>query len=229
MTATKELRIGVFIPVGAQLLDLSPIDLFGMLSPEYLQACTLPTPIVNLGTPSIIHYISMPESGVHIELTAQAFLKISKTTEDKEVQPGMLDILLVPGPDPATIFDAKVMGFLRGHASWRGSHGKSTDILSVCTGCILLGQSGVLQGKKASGPRGVMSKLRKDFPDTTWIDDKRWVKDGNIWTSGKQTSCIATFLDFLGNLQYSLCTSSFQTKFKVADMEQVGSQMVRKW
>jgi hypothetical protein len=34
MTATKELRIGVFIPVGARLLDLSPIDLFSMITPR---------------------------------------------------------------------------------------------------------------------------------------------------------------------------------------------------
>ncbi len=63
---------------------------------------------------------------------------------------------------------------------------ESTTILSVCTGCILLGQSGILKGKKATAPRGMVQKLRKDFPDTTWVDDKRWVKDGNIWTSGEQ-------------------------------------------
>jgi putative intracellular protease/amidase len=192
MTGTKELRIGVFIPVGAQLLDLSPIDLFSMITPDYLRACTLPTPIVNLGTPCTIHYISMP-GNEHIEMTAQAFLRISKTTEDKEVQPGMLDTLLVPGPDPSTIFDAKVLDFVRAHAIWRGSDGKLVDILSVCTGCILLGQSEVLKGKKASGPRAIVPKLRKDFPDTTWIDDKRWVKDGNIWTSGKQATTSTNF------------------------------------
>lgn len=203
-TTTKELRIGVFIPAGAQLLDLSPIDLFGMLSPEYLRACTLPAPLVNLGTPSTIHYISVPENGTYVEMTASAILKISKTIDDKEVQPGMLDILLIPGPDPSAIFDSKVLDFVRGHVGWRGSNGGTTDVLSVCTGCIILGQSGVLQGKKASGPRGVMPKLRKDFPDTKWIDDKRWVKDGNIWTSGKQTSCTAD-LGSLESLQFILC------------------------
>ncbi|KAE9381703.1 PfpI endopeptidase-like protein [Stipitochalara longipes BDJ] len=188
MPPNTELRIGVFIPSEAQLLDLSPIDLFGMLSPEYLRACTLPAPIINLGTSSIIHYISMPETGPYVELTAKASLKVSKTTEDKEVQPGMLDILLIPGPNPSTIFDSRVVDFVRGHAQWQGSDGKSTDILSVCTGCVVLGQSGILKEKRASGPRGIMQKLRKDFPDTTWIDDKRWVKDGNIWTSGGITN-----------------------------------------
>jgi transcriptional regulator GlxA family with amidase domain len=45
-----------------------------------------------------------------------------------------------------------------------------------------------LKGKSASGPRGVIPVLRKKFPDTKWVDDKRWVKDGNIWTSGKLRS-----------------------------------------
>jgi DJ-1/PfpI family len=187
MSASTELRIGVFVPRTVQLLDLSPIDLFGMISPEYLRACQLPAPLVDLGIPSTIHYISMPDSGTHIELTASASLKISKTTKDKEVQPGTLDIILLPGPDPSAIFDVEVLDFVRAHAGWRGSDGKRTDILSVCTGCILLGQGGILKGKTASGPRGIVSKLRKQFPDTTWADDKRWVKDGNIWTSGKQT------------------------------------------
>jgi putative intracellular protease/amidase len=225
MPNSKELRIGVFVPSGVQLLDLSPIDLFGMLSTEYLRVCQLPAPIVNLGTPSTIHYISMPNSGTHIELTASASLKISKTTEDKEVQPGLLDIILVPGPDPSVIFDAKVLDFVRAHAGWQGSDGKRTDILSVCTGCILLGQGGILKGKKASGPRGIVPKLQKQFPDTTWVDDKRWVKDGNIWTSGKQTS---STIHCRWNFRTLRCSMPLSSKGK-ADKKQAGSPMGKKW
>jgi putative intracellular protease/amidase len=185
MSLDKRLRIGVFIPGGAQLLDMSPVDLFGMLSPDYLRACQLPGPLVALGVPSTIHYIAMPDTGTHIELTASAFLRASKTTLDQEVQPGRLDIVLIPGPDPSKIFEDEVLQFVRAHATWRGDDGKSTDILSVCTGCFILGQSGILKGKSASGPRGVIPMLKKKFPDTKWVDDKRWVKDGNIWTSGK--------------------------------------------
>jgi putative intracellular protease/amidase len=229
MMKIQELRIGVFIPRSVQLLDMSPIDLFGMLSPEYLRACQLPAPLVKLGTPSTIHYISMPESGTHIKLTAKAVLKISKTIKDKEVQPGMLDIILVPGPDPSTVFDGDILDYLRAHASWRGSNGESTDILSVCTGCILLGQSGILKGKKASGPRGIVSKLCKDFPDTTWVDDKRWVKDGNIWTSGEQTYSPT---NFPWSLRTFAVRSMYPLKFKlccVGLMKQAGSRMDRKW
>jgi transcriptional regulator GlxA family with amidase domain len=180
MTAPKHLRIGVFIPKTVQLLDLSPIDLFGMLDPTYLRACNLPAPLIALGTPSTIHYISLPSSGSHVTLTAGITVKVTATTEDKEVQPGNLDILLIPGPDPSEVFGEEVLEFVRRHVEY-----KTTDLLSVCTGCIVLAQAGVLKGKSACGPRAFTSTNRKNFPDTKWVDDKRWVKDGNIWSSGK--------------------------------------------
>ncbi|PVH88340.1 PfpI endopeptidase-like protein [Cadophora sp. DSE1049] len=188
MVNNGELRIGVFVPVGAQLLDLSPIDLFAMLSSEYLTACTLPAPLVMLGTPSTIHYIALPETGTHVELTASAFLKVSKTIKDAEVQPGLLDIILVPGPDPASIFGKDILEFVRAHAAWRGKDGECVYVLCICTGIYMLGQSGILKGKSASGPRALVPALKKKFPEVKWVDDKRWVTDGNIWTSGGITN-----------------------------------------
>ena len=96
----------------------------------------------------------------------------------------MLDILLIPGPDPSAVFGEEVQSFIRGHAGWKGKKGEATDVLSVCTGCIMLAQSGVLKGRKASGPRGIVPKLRKEYPDVEWVEDKRWTNDGNIWSSG---------------------------------------------
>ena len=184
MTDQRPLRIGVFVPTEAQLLDLSPIDLFGMLQPAYLSACKLPSPLVALGIPSTIEYISLPLTGPHVSLTASAVLRISKTTDDVEVQPGKLDIILVPGPDPSTNFEEEPLAFLRAHAEWKGENGERTDILCVCTGCFLLAQSGIMQGKSASGPRALVPRLRKEFPDTKWVDDRRWAVDGSIWSSG---------------------------------------------
>ncbi|KAL2064997.1 hypothetical protein VTL71DRAFT_4137 [Oculimacula yallundae] len=188
MAKTGEVRIGVYVPGGAQLLDLSPIDLLAMLSPKYLAACMLPAPLVSLGLPSQIHYIGLPETGTHMELTASAFLKVTKTTKDIEVQPGQLDIILVPGADPSTVFGEEALEFLRAHATWRSEDGEGIDILSVCTAAYLLGQSGILDGKVASGPRALVPALRKKFPGTNWDDSKRWVKDGHIWTSGGITN-----------------------------------------
>lgn len=185
MGVNKHLRIGVFIPVGVQLLDISGVDIINMITPEYLETCGLPAPVVSLGVPSTIYYISLPENGSHVELTAKFVLKVSRTIEDPDVQPGTLDIVLVPGPDPNMVFEARVLDFLRGHADWKGENGQTTDILSVCSGCCLLGQAGILNGKRASGPRDLVPKLRQDFKEATWDDTQRWVHDGNVWTSGK--------------------------------------------
>lgn len=193
MAKPRNLRIGVFVPEGAQLLDLSPIDLFGMLDPKYLAVCGLPAPLVALGVPTTIEYIALPKTGSHMELTASAFLRVSKTTKDSDVQPGQLDIILIPGPDPQATFDEEALDFLRAHAAWRGKDGSVVDFLSVCTGAFLLGASGVLDGKNASGPRALVSTLRKRFPEVKWFDDKRWVKDGNIWSSGTLYFSISRF------------------------------------
>jgi putative intracellular protease/amidase len=223
MPTEKHLRIGAYMPSTIQLLDLSPIDLFGMLDPVYLTACQLPTPLVALGIPSTIHYISVPSSGAYIETTAKASIRITKTTEDPEVQPGMLDIILVPGPDPSVVFDEEVLRFLRAHNEWQGPEGQRTDILSVCTGAFLLGQSGLLRKKSASGPRAIIPKLQKSFPDTKWVDDKRWAKDGNIWSSGKIT------VPLYSNSLTFIFESSPAQKEITADFRQVELRMDRKW
>lgn len=186
MPNPSRLRIGVFIPNGAQLLDVTPIDLFGMLSPTYLEVTPLPAPLKALGIPITIHYIGLATpTSKYAELTASAFLLLTNTIADKEVQPGQLDVLLIPGPEPSSTFASEALEFIRGHAGKEG-----TDVLSICTGCLLLAASGVLKGKQASGPRGLVSDLRKKYPDTKWDESRRWVQDGNIWSSGELISSL---------------------------------------
>jgi transcriptional regulator GlxA family with amidase domain len=185
MAEQQKLRVGVFIPAPVQFLDLGAADIIAMLDPAYLASCQLPPPLVAMGIPTTIDYISTPESGDCVPTTASANIHVTKTIDDPSAQAGSFDIVLVPGPDPATIINEKARAFLKSHADWMGDDGKTTDILSVCTGCFIAGQAGVFKGKKASGPRPVVGTLQKLFPDTEWINDKRWVNDGNIWSSGK--------------------------------------------
>jgi hypothetical protein len=59
-------------------------------------------------------------------LTASATLKTTATTLTPTVQPGNLDIILVPGPAPDQVFGSEELDFIRGHAAR-----KETDVLSV--------------------------------------------------------------------------------------------------
>jgi putative intracellular protease/amidase len=155
---TKPLRIGVLIHAPVQLLDVSAIDLFGMLTRDYLAACKLPSPIVNLGVPVEIKYISSvpftppsealstkslsatlisPASPPALaEMTASAALRLSTHIGDESVAPGMLDILFIPGPDPGLEIPEAVGVWLRGHREHgesdesvkNGKQGKSTGV-----------------------------------------------------------------------------------------------------
>ena len=172
------LRVGVLLIPPVQLLDASPIDLFGMCAPEYLQVTSLPKPLLDLAIPVSIHYISASGPGTTAELTANAFISVTASLSSPEVQPGELDTLLIPGPDPGLIPDEPYLDFIRAHEK----AGK-TDILVICTGSFAAGYAGILNGKRVSGPRGLLPDLKKKFPQAKYVE-RRYETDGRLWSAG---------------------------------------------
>lgn len=203
-----KVRIGVFIPTDCQLLDMACIDILGTMSYEYLTIVkdVIPGPLINLAPsveiscnysftfplPSVAESVYSPshlnqdistvQPGELIKLTSSASVSCTHHFSDPTMQPGMLDIVFVPGPDPALDYSSlkDALNWLAAHAAHPG-----TDILSVCTGAYLCGAAGLFNGKKACGPRAVQGDLEKKYPEVEWVGgDFRWVKDGNIWSSG---------------------------------------------
>jgi transcriptional regulator GlxA family with amidase domain len=120
------------------------------------------------------------EPGEQIDLTAGVRIQCTHHFSDPEVQPGKLDIVLVPGPDPTSTYEKPVTDWLAAQAA-----SKDTDILSVCTGIYLCGEAGLLKGKKVCGPRGLQSQLKSKFEGATWFGEElRWIQDGNFWSCG---------------------------------------------
>lgn len=60
-------------------------------------------------------------------------------------------------------------------------------LLTVCTGYLLAVHSGLLKGKTATAPRGLLPMLKVQFPDVEWAD-RRWTRDGKLWMSGGVTN-----------------------------------------
>ena len=183
---TKTTRIGVLLLPDVQLLDASPIDLFGMLTPSYLTACSLPQPIISGGQDISIHYIS--ESATEFNTcTANAALRITDTLLSETCKPGELDMLLIPGPDPRSVPSEEVKRFVRGHARVKG-----VVVLTVCTGVYVAGYAGILDGRRVTGPRGLLGDLERKFGGARW-EEKRWVRDvdgedgAELWTSGESS------------------------------------------
>ncbi|KAI8625143.1 ThiJ/PfpI family protein [Xylariaceae sp. FL1651] len=178
-------KIGVFIPGDAQVLDVACIDIFHMMSKEYLSVLPmLPKHIVDIAPSVSIFYITSPESKPMIPLTANMAIRATHDITDPEVQPGKLDIVLVPGPDPASKWDQPVLDFLRAHSKC-----ETTDVLSVCTGILLCGAAGLLEDRTACGPRGLQDLIQKKHPTAKLVGEKyRWIQDGNFWSSGGITN-----------------------------------------
>ncbi len=185
-TATRtKVRIGVFMPSEVQLLDLACVDLFAMLSHDYLiQLKMLPSSLTDLAPEISISYVGTASA---VPTTAQTKILTTHLVSDPEVAPGKLDVVLVPGPDPCSSWGEDVKGWLRGHGER-----KDTDVLCVCTGIFLVGDAGLLTGKTVCGPRGLQKRITERYEGVKTVGDRfRWVKDGNLWTSGGFASALA--------------------------------------
>ena len=179
--SSKQVKVGVFIPGECQLLDASCIDILAMASTEYLECIPfLPQHVRDLSTSVSISYIS---HGDIIPMTAGFNVQATHDLSHPDVQPGKLDVLLVPGPDPSATWDKETLQFLREHAKV-----ETTDVLSVCTGILLCAAAGITDGKTVCGPRGMQGDLRKKYPDTKFVGEKyRWIQNGNFWSSGESS------------------------------------------
>ncbi|KAJ2990524.1 hypothetical protein NUW58_g2907 [Xylaria curta] len=181
----SQIKIGVFVPGSAQLLDLACVDVFHMMSKEYLSVIPiLPKHIVDLAPSIQIFYIASSKTKPMIMLSAELNIRATHDIRDAEVQPGELDILLVPGPDPNAEWEKPILDFLAAHSKC-----ETTDVLSVCTGIFMCGAAGLLGGRTVCGPRGLQHMIKQKYPTATLVGEKyRWIQDGNLWSGGGITN-----------------------------------------
>jgi transcriptional regulator GlxA family with amidase domain len=90
-----------------------------------------------------------------------------------------LDILVVPGGwgTRAEIKNERLLGWIRDRAR------QVETLTSVCTGSMLLGQAGLLDGRHATTHWRSLPWMRDAFPSVTVEDKLHVVEDGNVLTS----------------------------------------------
>ncbi|MEX3014260.1 DJ-1/PfpI family protein [Gymnodinialimonas hymeniacidonis] len=88
-------------------------------------------------------------------------------------------LLFVPGGDSAldAIKDEVLVHWVREVA------GKADRVMAVCTGTILLGITGVLDGKCATTNKLDFNDTVHLAPKVEWVKQARWVQDGKFFTS----------------------------------------------
>jgi putative intracellular protease/amidase len=112
------------------------------------------------------------EPGVKRTDTGRLGLDATKAIEDVP-EP---DILLVPGGEGnrALMSDERVLDWLR------GAHEQSTWTTSVCTGSLVLGAAGILEGKRATSHWAYRDALRQFGAEPV---AERFVEDGKVITA----------------------------------------------
>jgi transcriptional regulator GlxA family with amidase domain len=90
-----------------------------------------------------------------------------------------LDILVVPGGwgTRRELHNPAMLTWLRLRAP------EVETLTSVCTGALLLGAAGLLDGRRATTHWRSLDWLRESFPEVTAVYDQHVVEDGHILTS----------------------------------------------
>jgi len=90
-----------------------------------------------------------------------------------------LDLLLVPGGwgTRRLLDDARLIG-------WIADRGRAAGTLaSVCTGSLLLGKAGLLDGRRATTHWAALVAMREMFPAVRVVDHEHVVDEGALLTS----------------------------------------------
>jgi transcriptional regulator GlxA family with amidase domain len=103
------------------------------------------------------------------------------------------DVILVPGGSGSRIAmeDLSVIAYLQEQSN----HGRT--ILSVCTGSFLMQKAGLFNGRRATTHWSFLSHLKAD-PEITVVE-QRFVRDGNIWSSGGVSAGMDMMLAFIAH------------------------------
>jgi transcriptional regulator GlxA family with amidase domain len=90
-----------------------------------------------------------------------------------------LEVLVVPGGwgTRGEMLNDRLVAWLAERAP------QVPTLTSVCTGSLLLGKAGLLEGKRTTTHWRALEEMRSLFPDIHLIDDQHVVEDGDLITS----------------------------------------------
>jgi transcriptional regulator GlxA family with amidase domain len=90
-----------------------------------------------------------------------------------------LDLLLVPGG-----YGTRPLLDHRPLLDWIAERGQQAELLtSVCTGALLLGKAGLLDGRRATTHWRSLDRMQAMFPSVTVVRDEHVIEDGRLFSS----------------------------------------------
>ncbi|MEM9555266.1 MAG: DJ-1/PfpI family protein [Acidobacteriota bacterium] len=155
-TPERRQRVGIVLFPGFEVLDVyGPIEMWGYV-PEF-------------------ELVTIAETAGPV-VSAQGVETIASHSFASAPE---LDLLMVPG-GAGTLVAKKsdaMLDFLRKR------HEEAEITTSVCTGSFLLAAAGILDGRRATSNKFHFHHARTTGNDVEWIEEARWVDDGDLVTS----------------------------------------------
>ncbi|KAF9050421.1 ThiJ/PfpI [Panaeolus papilionaceus] len=195
--------IGVLLIPGFQLLDMAgTVDYMQTHSYDFLKPLQSGLHISDdvLAAAPIINWHYIAHDRAPLNATSGPPLMPTMTVDEAP----KLDYLIVPGPDPSLVLPNNTITFVQN--TFKDPQFKG--LLTVCTGSMVLAQTGVLDGHHVASNKVALKEAAENGKinhNVTWVGDRRWVIDGKVWSSGGVTSGLdlaAAFLEKqLGNGQ----------------------------
>ncbi|KAM3506664.1 hypothetical protein MY11210_007455 [Beauveria gryllotalpidicola] len=174
---TRPIHVGVVLMNSiTEALDVVPVDLLHGLSDKFVEAMPtlIPEPLRNQGLPIEFHWVS--ENGSKDTRQLSSGLNVTPTDSFATCPP--LDIVLVGANHIDYVLTATERAFIQ------KSYASCAAFMTVCGGVLVAVAAGLVAGKTVTGPRFMLPQLRAMAPDAAaWIE-KRYVRDGKLWTSG---------------------------------------------
>ncbi|KAK5991947.1 hypothetical protein PT974_05341 [Cladobotryum mycophilum] len=173
----RPVEVGVILMNGeTEILDVAPVDMIHCFGKQFIE--TLPDEWVPKGVKAQaidfrFHWVAQRGDAVASRLTSGITLV---PTDSFESCPP-LDIVLIGAHNVGYTPNEVELEFVR--KSWDNC----SAFLTICGGIEVALQAGILEGKTAAAPRFFLDTLRTKAPATNWLE-KRWTRDGKLWTSG---------------------------------------------
>ncbi|EKS9797418.1 MULTISPECIES: DJ-1/PfpI family protein [Burkholderia] len=123
-----------------------------------------------------------------------ALRMLADTTFDRfdAATPAGADVVIVPALHRAD--SPAVLAWLRKQAA------AGATMVAICEGAAVLANAGLLRHRTATSHWYARDGLRRRFADTTWVDDRRYVMDGNVMTTTGVSASIPASLALLNAL-----------------------------
>jgi putative intracellular protease/amidase len=168
------LTLGAIFYEGFELLDVyGPLEMFGSVGPE-------------------LHIVTVAQKAGPVTSTQGPKTLAQYGFDDCPV----LDLLLLPGGigTLTELSNERMLAFLRRCSA------TAQVTMSVCSGSAILAKAGLLDGHRATSNKQFFTLATAQSKKVEWVEQARWVEDGNMVTSSGVSAGIDMALAVIARL-----------------------------